>query len=55
MRPRHIGLIAGGFFAVAMSIVGFPELVNSRQGASCQSGTGVASICGPFKLTRGDG
>ena len=55
MRPRHIGLIAGGLFAVAMTIVGFTALVNSRQAATGQSGTGVASIGGPFKLSRGDG
>lgn len=60
MRPRHIGLIAGGLFAVAVTLVGFTALVNSRQAApglsgTAQSSTGVASIGGPFKLTRGDG
>ncbi|WP_018183152.1 SCO family protein [Kaistia granuli] len=60
MRPRHIGLIAGGVFAIVLTLVGFTALVNSRQAATGlsgagQSGTGVASIGGPFELTRGDG
>ncbi|MCX5581648.1 SCO family protein [Kaistia terrae] len=60
MRPRQIGLLAGGLFAVAITLVGFTALVNSRQAApgrsgTAQSGTGGASIGGPFTLTRGDG
>jgi len=55
MRPRHIGLLAGGAFAIILALVGFTALVSSRQSIPSQSGTGVASIGGPFTLTRGDG
>jgi protein SCO1/2 len=55
MRPRHIGLLAGGAFAIVLTLVGFTALVNSRQTPASQIVTGVASIGGPFTLTRSDG
>jgi protein SCO1/2 len=56
MRPRHIGLLAGGAAAIVLTLVGFTALVNSRQASPAgQIVTGVASIGGPFALTRGDG
>ncbi|WEK51324.1 MAG: SCO family protein [Candidatus Kaistia colombiensis] len=55
MRPRHIGLLAGGVLAIVLALVGFTALVNSRQASPGQSVTGVASIGGPFALTKSDG
>ncbi|MCX5567897.1 SCO family protein [Kaistia nematophila] len=56
MRPRHIGLLVGGAFAIVLTLVGFTALVKSRQSTPAgQVVTGVASIGGPFTLTRSDG
>lgn len=55
MRARHIGILAGGAFAIVLTLFGFTALVNSRQPPVAQTGTGVAAIGGPFTLTRSDG
>ncbi|WP_029077025.1 SCO family protein [Kaistia adipata] len=55
MRPRHIGLLAGGALAVVLALVGFAALVSSRQSPTGTIVTGAASIGGPFALTRSDG
>jgi len=55
MRPRTIGLLAGGILAIAVSFAGFTALVNTRQAPTGQNGTRVAAIGGPFQLTRSDG